>query len=109
MQNDKLVIQAGNGTTEVILREGAAPKVLDPKAPLSVNIAGTLGAVLEYLKKRDDRIAALESENAQLRMVIGGGDDAPENPAPEPAPEAPAEEKPKSEPAKKTSRGGRRK
>lgn len=61
------------------------------------------------LKKRDDRIAALESENAQLRMVIGGGDDAPENPAPEPEPEAPADEKPKSEPAKKTSRGGRRK
>ena len=63
------------------------------------------------LKKRDDRIAALESENAQLRMVIGGGNDAPENPEPEPAPapEAPADEKPKSEPAKKTSRGGRRK
>lgn len=55
MENDKLVIQAGNGTTEVILREGDAPKVLDPKAPMPVKISGTLGAVLEYLKKRIDK------------------------------------------------------
>lgn len=36
----------------MILREGDAPKVLDPKAPMPVKISGTLGAVLEYLKKR---------------------------------------------------------
>ena len=41
------------GTTEVIIREGKAPIVLDPKPPVKVNISGTLQSPLEYLTKRD--------------------------------------------------------
>lgn len=52
MENEKMVINTGNGTTEVIIREGAAAKVLDPKAPMPFKVSGTLGAVSEYLTKR---------------------------------------------------------
>lgn len=52
------------------------------------------------VKERDERIAALESENAQLRMAAGGASpDAPEH-EPENADPAPKDEKPK--------RGGKR-
>ena len=37
---------------ELIIREGQPVKLLDPKAPLKLNIAGTIGTVLEFLKKR---------------------------------------------------------
>jgi hypothetical protein len=36
---------------EVIIREGAAPKALDPKAPVKTNLSGTIGTGVEYLKK----------------------------------------------------------
>ena len=53
------------------------------------------------VKERDERIAALESENAQLRMAAGGESDAPETHESENADQAPKEEKQK--------RGGRAK
>ena len=37
---------------EVILREGQAPKVIDPKAPLKVEIAGTIDSPLRWLQQR---------------------------------------------------------
>lgn len=52
------------------------------------------------VKEREERIAALESENAQLRMAAGGESDAPEH-EPENADPSPKEEKQK--------RGGRAK
>lgn len=54
MQNEKLQINLGEGITkaEVILREGAAIKELEPKAPVKTNLSGTMGAVFEYLLKR---------------------------------------------------------
>ena len=51
------------------------------------------------VKEREERIAALESENAQLRMAAGCESDAPETHEPENADPAPKEEKQK--------RGGR--
>ena len=50
--NKQIVINAEAGTKEVIIREGAAPKLLEPKAPLPCNIEGLAGSVAEYLKKR---------------------------------------------------------
>lgn len=54
METEKLQINLGNGVAkaEVILREGAAVKELEPKAPVRTNISGTIGTVAEYLKKR---------------------------------------------------------
>lgn len=37
---------------EVIIREGQAPKAIDPKAPLNVNIKGTIESPLRWLQKR---------------------------------------------------------
>lgn len=37
---------------EVIIREGQAPKAIDLKAPLNVNIKGTIEAPLRWLQKR---------------------------------------------------------
>ncbi len=37
---------------EVILREGQAPKAIDPKAPLNVEIVGTIDSPLRWLQKR---------------------------------------------------------
>lgn len=51
-ENKQIVINAEAGTKEVIIREGAAPKLLDPKAPLPCKIEGLAGSVAEYLKKR---------------------------------------------------------
>lgn len=45
-------INLAPGMNEIIIREGAAPKVLDPKAPVKMNINGTIGAPVEFLKKR---------------------------------------------------------
>lgn len=43
-------INLAPGMNEIIIREGAAPKVLDPKAPVKMNINGTIGAPVEFLK-----------------------------------------------------------
>lgn len=54
MQNEKLQINLGEGvsSTEVTIREGAAIKVLDPKAPVKTDIKGVIGAPCEFLSKR---------------------------------------------------------
>lgn len=44
----------GQSTAEIIIREGVATKQLDPKAPVKTDIVGTIGTILEYLKKRVD-------------------------------------------------------
>jgi hypothetical protein len=47
-----LNIVLSEGQTEVVLREGVAAKVIDPKPPVKTKIAGTIGAPVEYLQKR---------------------------------------------------------
>ena len=49
-------INLAPGMNEIIIREGAAPKVLDPKAPVKMNVYGTINAPFEYLTKRIDCI-----------------------------------------------------
>lgn len=46
-----------NGTPiEIVLREGIATKVLDPKEPIPVNITGTIDSPLRWLEKRVELI-----------------------------------------------------
>lgn len=52
MNNEKLQINLPDGATELIIREGQAAKILDPKAPIKFNLDGTLGCVTEFLEKR---------------------------------------------------------
>ena len=54
MQNEKLQINfaPGMAKAELVLREGVAPKELDPKAPVKTKLNGVIGAVVEYLTKR---------------------------------------------------------
>lgn len=54
MQNERLEINfaPGMAKAELILREGAAPKTLDPKAPIKTDLKGVIGAVVEFLNKR---------------------------------------------------------
>lgn len=52
MEDEKIVINASDGTKEIIIRHGEAEKLLDPKAPLSFEVSGQLNSVAEYLKKR---------------------------------------------------------
>lgn len=56
MQNEKLQINLvpGMAKAELVLREGEAPKELDPKAPIKTKLNGVIGAVVEYLQKRID-------------------------------------------------------
>ncbi len=54
MDNEKLQINLAPGMSkaELVIREGAAPKELEPKAPVKTNLKGVIGAVVEYLKKK---------------------------------------------------------
>ena len=52
MENEKMIISCAPGTNEVIIREGKAAPVLEPKAPVKTNLSGTIGTVVEYLTKR---------------------------------------------------------
>lgn len=54
MENEKLQINFSEGVTkaELIIREGAAIKELEPKAPIKTILSGVIGAPLEYLIKR---------------------------------------------------------
>lgn len=40
------------GAKEIVIREGEAPKLLDPKPPIKTDIAGTIGAPVAFLEKR---------------------------------------------------------
>ncbi len=52
-ENKKVVLNLHEGgLTEVIFREGAAPKALDPKAPVKIDLSGVIGAPVEFLSKR---------------------------------------------------------
>lgn len=63
-----------NGTPiEVVLREGQAPKALDPKEPMTVMLKGTIDAPYRWLEKRVDLIDQKKSNIIVSRdnMYIG--------------------------------------
>lgn len=84
METEKIQINLGEGVTnaEVILREGAAPKVLDPKEPIKTNISGVIGAPFEYLSKRlgtgqftqERSHIIVDRENISITLVINEDD-----------------------------------
>lgn len=53
-ENKKVVVNLPEGTTqaEIIVREGEAAKVLDPKPPVKIDLSGVIGAPVEFLGKR---------------------------------------------------------
>ena len=40
---------------EVVIREGVAPKQLEPKAPVKIDLSGVIGSPVEFLLKRADQ------------------------------------------------------
>lgn len=54
MEAEKIVINPTLESQTVIIREGQAEKLLDPKEPIKIGLSGTLDAPLEFLKKRLD-------------------------------------------------------
>lgn len=53
----KLAAQAKDGKIEIVYREGAAERFLDPIKPLEeigLNLYGNIGTVTEFLRKRND-------------------------------------------------------
>lgn len=54
MEAEKLQISVPEGAekVELIIREGAAVKELEPKAPVKTNLKGVIGVPFEYLTKR---------------------------------------------------------
>lgn len=81
MQNEKMFINLAPGQNEIILREGAAPKVLDPKAPVKMNVNGTINAPFEYLSKRIDCInqkdchIIVNREKITIELVVNEADE----------------------------------
>ena len=69
-------INLAPGMNEIIIREGAAPKVLDPKAPVKMDINGTIGAPVEFLKKRINA-GQFEQKNCHIiiKLVVNESDE----------------------------------
>ncbi len=73
---------AGQERAEVIIREGQAPALLPPKAPIQTAITGTIGTVLEFLQKRVDSgqfdqkecHICVDRENVQMTLTINEAD-----------------------------------
>lgn len=62
MNTEKNIINLPQGCNEIIIREGDAPDMLEPKEPLTLNIDGTINAVYEYLTKRINTEQFLQSD-----------------------------------------------
>jgi hypothetical protein len=85
MENEKLQIVLAEGVTgaEVVLREGQAPKLLDPKPPVKTKLSGVLGAPAEYLGKRvgteqftqERSYLIVDREAIMLSLVINENDE----------------------------------
>ena len=85
MQNEKLQINLAPGmtTAEVILREGAAVKQLEPKAPVKTDLKGVIGCVVEYLTKRINagQFAPMEChslidrDNVEITLITNEADE----------------------------------
>lgn len=51
-ENIKITLLPEDGVSQLIIREGAAEKLIDPKPPVKINITGILNSPLEFLTKR---------------------------------------------------------
>jgi hypothetical protein len=83
MNTEKFQIVLADGQKEIIIREGNAVKLLDPKAPIKVAIVGTIGAPLEFLSKRfnTEQIEQkkchiiVDREAVKISLIINEDDD----------------------------------
>ena len=81
-ENKKIVVNAAEGVSEIIIREGEAAPVLPELAPVKTAIKGVIGAPVEYLEKRvttgqftQERAHILvDRENIALQLVINEDD-----------------------------------
>jgi len=84
--NKKVVVNLpeGKSTAEVIIREGAAPKVLDPKAPVKINLQGVIGSPVEFLTQRSKESdqfnekrahVVVEREKVKVTLVFNENDE----------------------------------
>lgn len=66
----------GKDPIRVVFREGVAAKVLDEKAPESINVSGVLSTPLDWLEKRVDTIEQHEAhilvsrDNLSITLVV---------------------------------------
>ena len=67
-ENKKVVLNMPEGASsaEVIIREGSAPKVLDPKAPVKTNLSGVIGSPVEYLTQRSKEADQFNEKRAHV-------------------------------------------
>ena len=67
-ENKKVVVNLHEGTSqsEFIFREGAAPKVLDPKAPVKIDLSGVIGAPVEFLTKRISELSQVDPKRCHV-------------------------------------------
>lgn len=81
MENEKLQVVLGQGVTkaELVVREVSEVNELEVKAPIRVDLSGTIGAPLEFLTKRlseEDQInqkrchVLVNRENLTIKLVI---------------------------------------
>jgi hypothetical protein len=85
METEKLQIVLNEGVTkaEVVLREGAAIKELELKAPVKTKLSGVIGSPAEYLKKRvatgqftqERSHLIVNREDIKLSLVINEDDE----------------------------------
>ena len=85
MEAEKLQINfaPGQQSAELIIREGQAIKQLDPKAPVKTQIVGTIGTILEYLKKRvnagqfkqTESFIMVDRESVKMTLTINESDE----------------------------------
>ena len=85
MDNEKLQINLAPGMSkaELVIREGAAAKELEPKAPVKTNLKGVIGAVVEYLKKRintgqfeqKDCLVLVNRESIEITLITNEADE----------------------------------
>lgn len=85
-EDKKVVVNLPEGasTAEVIIREGSAPQVLDPKPPVKINLQGVIGTPVEFLTQRSKESdqfnekrahVIVERENVEITLVFNENDE----------------------------------
>lgn len=81
MNNEKMYLNIAPGCNEVVIREGKAPAQLEPKAPIRIDLAGTIGAPVAFLTKRITDVdqhkchVIVNREKVSITLVINEDDE----------------------------------
>ena len=82
-ENIKITSLPEDGVSQLIIREGSAEKLIDPRPPVKINISGILNSPLEFLAKRfKDHIINIltchllvNREKLTLHLIINESDE----------------------------------